>query len=83
MKQFKVGKTYGAYDLVTPAIKIIKRTSKACLVEDTITGDRWRMKIKILANIYDRDEYEEMTDVTVPVSLRKCYTYSTKFEKRN
>lgn len=84
-KQFEVGKIYGAYDSGTPSIKIIKRTPKMCLVEDTSCGNQWRMKVKISTvswvDFDDTTEYEEMTDTTVPASWRKCYTYSTRFEK--
>ena len=66
MKQFEEGKIYGAWDTGTPAIKIIKRTAKMCLVEDTITGNQWRMKIK------EKNGYEELTDTGVPQSWRRC-----------
>jgi hypothetical protein len=75
MKRFEEGKLYGTWDTGTPSIKIIKRMTKMCLVEDSITGNQWRMKIK------EKDEYEEMTDTAVPRNWRQCYTYSTKFEK--
>lgn len=77
MKQFEEGKIYGAWDTGTPAIKIIKRTAKMCLVEDTITGNQWRMKIK------EKNGYEELTDTGVPQSWRRCYTYSTMFEQED
>ena len=84
MKQFEIGKCYGAYDAATPAIKIIKRTKKMCLVEDTLCHKQWRMKVRLsrfsLTHPDDLSEYEEMTDTTVPTSWRECYTYSTRFE---
>lgn len=75
MNRFEEERLYGAWDTAVPDIKIIKRTAKMCLVEDTSTESRFRMKIKV------KGDDEEMTDSAVPASWRQCYTYSTMFLK--
>lgn len=75
MIRFEEGKYYGAWDSAVPPIKIIKRMTKMCLVENTEIGTQWRMKIK------DLEDHEEMTDTAVPQNWRQCYTYSSKFEE--
>lgn len=75
MIKFEEGKCYGAWDSAVPPIKIIKRLAKMCLVENTETCNRWRMKIK------DLGYHEEMTDTAVPRNWRQCYTYSSTFEE--
>lgn len=76
MARFEVGKMYGAWDAAVPPVKVIKRTAKMCLVEDTELGNQWRMMIK------SYDGSEEMTDTSVPEGWRECYTYSTRFEQK-
>lgn len=71
---FEVGKMYGAWDTGTPAITIISRTNKTALVEDSDTGECWRMRIKS----YDNGN-EYMADGRVPAALRECYTYEARF----
>lgn len=71
---FEVGKMYGAWDTGTPAITIISRTNKTALVEDSDTGECWRMRIKLHDN---GNEY--MTDSRVPAAWRECYTYEARF----
>lgn len=71
---FEVGKMYGAWDTGTPVITIISRTNKTALVEDSDTGECWRMRIKVHDN---GNEY--MTDSRVPTALKECYTYEARF----
>ena len=75
-KVFETGKTYGAWDTGTPAVKIIKRTAKTATVEDNDLHEVWTMRIKTRDN---GDEY--MTDSRVPQAWREAYTYDTKFEQ--
>lgn len=71
---FEVGKMYGARDTATPAITIISRTNKTALVEDSDTGECWRMRIKVHDN---GNEY--MADGRVPAALKERYTYEARF----
>ena len=74
MKQFEVGKKYGAMDTAVPPITILKRTPKTCMVAND-EGLQWRMKIK------EMDGTEYMTDSGVPAEWQDCYTYYAKNEE--
>ena len=68
MKQFEVGKYYGAIDSAVPPIKVLKRTKKMILVSNDC--NTWRMLIWL-----DEQGNECVTDSCVPANWRECYTY--------
>ena len=73
MSIFEVGKKYEPNDSGMSPIKIIKRTSKTCLVENN-EGTRWRMRIR------DIEGDEMMVDSSVPKKWRGVFTYYSMFE---
>lgn len=74
MKQFEVGKTYGAYDAVISPVTVIKRMPKT--IQVTNGSVNWRMRIG-----YDSEGNECMVDRKAPRKWHYAFTYSSKLER--